>query len=457
MASPQKKPPLPPETLPKDFSNWDRGASPVPVPVNSGEWETWQAAHSAGKSPKPLGQFADPDRILESLVDAPRVSGSALPAPVFVKQQRNFIDWESEEFPGAIPVTVMNGKHGKPFIPSPALQSRLANPLTAIESQSPCCKGRLSRVHRRPQQSLFSRKSRRASWLHLSPASDAAGLTNEVPVVPGLPNTASVRWNRQLTPTPATLRRDADDALFEMFRSKKIEGEEERKTARKKSMTVPAICAASILLPLVLMIPLFHHWMKPVAKQSVQPPPTKSDTQLKTNTPAPSAAEPLTQDEPLTKTQGKQTKDNQPANNEEAVQPAEVPAEMMIGQLAAPAQIPQEIKKPVVDNGPPPASFGAAGADDLGDAAGANNAAFNGHAQPVIKVAPPPPKPLEIPLDVASRMLVHKVRPFIRLRRKQPVCLAASSSTPLFPKKAQLRICALSADQPCCSRSPSMP
>jgi protein TonB len=411
MAPPEKKPPLPPETLPKDFSNWDRGASAVPVPVNSGEWETWQAAHSAGKSPKPLGQFADRDRILESLVDAPRVSGSALPAPVFVKQQRNFIDWESEEFPGAIPVDrseweAWEATHSSASSPKPLGQSADRNRIPESLLQRPPVSGSPSpaTVSLQPQKSA-------SELLHLSPASDATRLANEVPVVPGLPNAASVSGIGNSPQLAATLRRDADDALFEMFRSKKIEGEEERKTARKKSMTVPAICAASILLPLVLMIPLFHHWMKPEAKQSVQPPPRESDTQLKTNTPAPSAAEPLTQDEPLTKTQGKQTKDNQPANNEEAVQPAEVPAEMMIGQLAAPAQIPQEIKKPVVDNGPPPASFGAAGADDL-DAAGANNAAFNGHAQPVIKVAPPPPKPLEIPLDVASRMLVHKVRPY---------------------------------------------
>ncbi len=174
-------------------------------------------------------------------------------------------------------------------------------------------------------------------------------------------------------------------------------------------MTVPAICAASILLPLLLMIPLFHHGMKPAAKPSVQPPPTESDTQPKPITPALSAGEPLNQDEPLTETQGKQATNNQPANNDEAAQPAEVPAEMMIGQLAAPPQIPQEIKKPVADNGPPPASFGAAGADDLGDVR-AVNGVFSGHAQSVIKAAPP--KPLEIPLDVASRMLVHKVRPF---------------------------------------------
>ncbi len=174
-------------------------------------------------------------------------------------------------------------------------------------------------------------------------------------------------------------------------------------------MTVPAICAASILLPLVLMIPLFHHWMKPAAKQSVQPPPTKSDTQPQSIAPAPPASEPLNQDKPLAKTQGKQATDNQPANNEEAVTPPEVPAEMMIGQLAAPAQIPQEIKQAVADNGPPPASFGATGPDDLGGA-GAMNGVFNGHAQPVIKAAPP--KPLEISLDVASRMLIHKVRPF---------------------------------------------
>ena len=128
------------------------------------------------------------------------------------------------------------------------------------------------------------------------------------------------------------------------------------------------------------MIPLFHHGTKSAAKQSVQPPPGASDTQPKPNTPKPSASEPLTQDKPLATAEKQQTTDNQPTNEEAGVNPAQVQTKMMNDQLTAPTQIPQEIKKQVAENAPPPASFGTAGADGLGGN-GAIDGVFNGHAQ----------------------------------------------------------------------------
>src|SRR5208337_2610795 len=68
MASPEKIAPLLPDTLPENFSDWDSEASPAPLPGNSGGWETWEATHSFGKSPKPSGQSTDRDAILESLL-----------------------------------------------------------------------------------------------------------------------------------------------------------------------------------------------------------------------------------------------------------------------------------------------------------------------------------------------------------------------------------------------------
>ena len=86
--------------------------------------------------------------------------------------------------------------------------------------------------------------------------------------------------------------------------------------------------------------------------------------------------------------------------------PTQGQTEMMSDQLTAPAQIPQGIKKPAADNGPPPASFGAAGADGLGDN-GAIDGVFNGHARPVTKVVPS--KPLVISSGVAAGMLIQKM------------------------------------------------
>jgi protein TonB len=413
MASPEEVSKLPPETLPEDFSDCDSEASPVPLLGNSGKWEAGQAAHSFGKSPKPLGQSADRDAILESLLDRTRVSGSALPAPVFVKQQRSIIDWDSEESPTVTPVTRSEweaweaghsfGKPPKPLGQSAdrdtILESLLdRTPLSGSASPAP--------VSLKPQKltsELVDVSPSRASH-----APDASPTTNEVSVVPSLPNAASVDGMSNSSELAATLRREANEALFRMFRSKNIEVKGKRKTARKKWMTVPAICACSILLPLILMIPLFHHGMKSAVKQSVQPPSGASDTQLKTNTPKPSASEPLTQVKPPAAPEKQQTTDHQPADEEEGVNPAQVQAKMMNDQLTAPTQIPQDIKKPVADNGPPPASFGAAGADGLGGN-GAIDVAFNGHAQRVFKAEPL--KPLVISSGVANGMLIQRMPP----------------------------------------------
>ena len=181
-----------------------------------------------------------------------------------------------------------------------------------------------------------------------------------------------------------------------------LEVEGKRKTARKKWMTVPVICAGSILLLLIPMIPLFHHGMKFAAKQPVRPPLGASDT------PKPLASEPLTQDKPLATAETQQTTDHLPANEKNGVASAQVQSEMMNDQLTAPTQIPQGVKKPVADNGPPPSSFAAAGADGLGGGS-ANASLFNGHAQSVVKAARS--KPFTISSGVATGMLIRKMPP----------------------------------------------
>jgi protein TonB len=413
MASPEKIAPSVPETLPEDFGDWDSEAFPAPMPGNSGEWESSEAAHSFSKFPKPLGQPVDRDAFLESLLDRPRVSSSALSAPVFVKKQRTFIDWDSEESPTATPVNrseweAWEATHS--FGESPKLLEQSADRDAILESlvDRPRVSGSASPapVSLKPQKLT----SELVDVLPSPPSHplDASRTANEVPVVPSLPNAASVDGMSNSPELTATLRREANEVLFQIFQSKNIEVKGERKTARKKWMTVPAICACSILLLLILMIPLFHHGMKSKAKQSVQPHPGASATQLKPNTQAPSSSGPLTQDKPLADPERQQTTDRQPAKQEEGVNPAQVQTQMMNDQLTAPTQIPQNIKKPVADNGPPPASFGVASADGLGGN-GAIDGVFNGHARPAIKVVPS--KPLAISSGVAAGMLIQNPPP----------------------------------------------
>jgi protein TonB len=410
MASPEELTTLLPETLPEDFGDWDSEASPVPTPANSGGWESSEAAHSFGKSPKPLGQPADRDAFLESLLDRPRVSGSAISAPVFVKKQKTLIDWESEESPTVTPVSRSDweawealhssGKSPKPLGPSAgrdAILEALVDRPRVSGSASPA-PGSV-----KPQE--LTGESVDVSPSRDSYTPDAGRTTNKVLVVPSLPNTASAEGTSSSSDHKATLRREANEVLFEMFRSKNIEVKGEQKTPRKKQVTVVSICACAILLPIIFMTPLFHHGMKSAAKHSVEPTRGASATQLRPNTPAPSASEPLTQDKPLATAEKQQTTDNQPTNEDAEVKPSQVQAKMMNDQLTAPAQIPQDTKKQVADNGPPPASFGAAGADGLGGN-GAIDGAFNGHARSVIKVVPS--RPVAISSGVAAGMLIQK-------------------------------------------------
>ena len=412
MASPEEVATLLPETLPEDFGDWDGEASPAPSPGNlaSGSRRKMHipSARLTNRWGNPLTtmQCWNPCLAGRELRSQPRPHQALLSSKGIssIGIAKNFLRLRR--------LTVLNGKHGKPVVPSANLQSRLASPLTRAILESLVNRPPVSGSASPAPVSLKPRKlTSELVDVSPSPASHTPGAsrtTDEDPAVSSLPSAASVDGMGNSPQLTATLRSDANEALFQMFRTKNIEVEGKPKTARKKWMTVPVICACLILLLLVLMIPLFHHGMKSAAKQSVQPPPGASDTQLKPNMPKPSASEPLTQGKPLATAEKQPATDNQPANEEEAANPAQVQSEMMNDQLTAPTQIPQGIKKPVADNGPPPASFGSAGADGLGGN-GAIDGVFNGHAQRVTKVAPL--KPLVISSGVAAGMLIQKMPP----------------------------------------------
>jgi TonB family protein len=324
---------------PEDVNEWDSEASPGANPVNSREeWEARLAAHSFSEIPKPLGQSVDRGATPASLVDRPRVLGSASPAPVFVKQHE--------------------------------LTSELVD----------------------------------GSPSHASHRLEASHATNEVPVAPGLPNVATVYEMRKSPEPTATTRRKADEAVFQLFSSYKIEVKGERKTAKKKWMIVAAVSAGLILLSLILIFQLFHLGTKSVAKPSVQPIPVAADTQPETDAPDPSAREPLTQEKPLASTEKQKATDNRPTNEKNGVNSAQVRTTMMNDQLTAPTRIPKQ----EAENAPPAASFDTAGADGLGGGS-ANVSMFNGHAHPAVTVAPS--RPVAISSGVATGMLIQSTPP----------------------------------------------
>ena len=222
-----------------------------------------------------------------------------------------------------------------------SLQSRSANPPTAMQFCRPRRTGRAIRAQPRPYQSLPSSKGSTSELVDVSPspasqAPDASHAANEVPVGSSPLSAAAVDGTSDSPELKATSRHDADAGLIQLFRTQNIEVEGERKATKKKRMIVVAISAGWIVIPLCIIIPLLHHGAKAAAIQSVQPPPVASDTQLNTKPPAPPASEPSTQDKLPATTERHQTTDNQPAQEEEGVNSAQLQTKMMHDQLTAP-------------------------------------------------------------------------------------------------------------------------
>jgi len=409
MASPKELAPLLPETLPEDFNDWDSKASAAPLPVHSGEREAWEAADAFSEAAKPLWQSADREALLATLVDGPRDSGSASSTSVFVKQQEDFIDWDSEATPAPWPVDRTEweeweaahsfGKTAK----SPGQSADREAFLSPVVDR-PRDLGSAASAPVIVKQQELTDELVNGSPSRASHKPEAHHTTNEVPVAPGLPNVATVDGTRNSPEPTATVRRKADEALIQLFSPKNIEVKGEQKTAKKKWITIAGVSAGAILLPLVLMIPLLHHGTKSVAKHSVQPLPGATDTQPNTNTPNPSASKPPAQGKPLATTEKQQTTDNQPTDEQEGTTPTQAQSTTMNDQLTAPTRIPKQ----EAENAPPPGSIDTAGADGLGG--GSTNASiFNGHTQPTIKVTAS--RPVAISSGVATGMLIQSTPP----------------------------------------------
>jgi TonB family protein len=342
----------------KDSSNGNGKPSSTPKPAQSGEWESWVASHSNGKAPKSNGRSAEPKATLPPAAEKPRFSGSAASA--------------------AVSASVLVAEPELTNEPGDRASSPVSSSLVSL-------------------------------GLGVSRA------TNAVPMAVGV---ATVVEADEIVHSPeptATLRREADEALFKLYSSKEIEVEEEPKTGKKKWMIIGGVGAGAILIPLILIMTVFHHGTTPAAKPSVQTVPAPTDTQVEAPTPDPSASVPTTSSAPAATTEKQQaanSQNSQPAAAANSVKapktPTKMQTKMMGDQLNAPTQIPQDAERQAAENAPPPASFDSAGADGLGGSA-ANASVLNGHGQPVVKYVPP--KPIAVSSGVATGMLIQSTPP----------------------------------------------
>ncbi len=326
----------------------------------------------------------------------------------------DFSDWDGEESPTAGPVgewearlaARSSGKNPKP--PGQSAERAAISPpvVEKLRASGSAPSAAVSIDQQMLKSELVNGPPSRASR---TPASRLTA--DEAPAQLRRLNAATADGTRNSSARTATMKPEAEKALYAPFASKKGAIAEEQKTpgnpAKSKWMAVGAAGACSILLPL-LLIARFHPGAKVVAKQSVGPLPATSNIELRTDAPEPSAGEPLNQVEPPATTERQEIADRQPASDERGANSTKVRAEMMHDQLIAPTRIPQGAKKPVTVDEPPPANLGVAVLAGLGGSA-ANNRIFDGHRRPV--VAPAPFKPITISSGVAVGMLIETTPP----------------------------------------------
>jgi len=448
MASPDELKPGLPDTLPDDFFEWDGGVDPnaAAPPADSNR--------SSGKAQKPVWQSADRDAVLESLMDRPRVSGSAPAAPVVVKQPKDFNGWDAKPAPKSAPVNTgewaawdaahTSGGNAKPSgqptkreAVKPAPDTRSTSPTSGSSKQQRA-------ADRKPEASAgssvstewkawdtahsFGESPKRGPLPGSSPAAARPAVSGSASTAPkqqtttAESNASAGRGMLRLQASSATkeassadalhgspavtasMGREADQALYELFSSKNVETAEKEKTPKKKVMIMAGAGVGVVVLALA-MIPLFHGGSKSAAKQPAQQAQAATETQVPADESNP-ANDPSAQQKPSAATpkqqQQQQAANNQPATDNSADAPAPVSARMMNQQLNAQAQIPRN----QAENAPPPISFGADGLGGNGGSMGV----FNGqHGGPVVKAALS--RPVAISSGVATGMLIQKTPP----------------------------------------------
>lgn len=336
-----------PDTLPEDFGEWDGGEA----------------------SPS---EFPADTAVLEP---APSPAASRAPARTRESQVASAppIETPRKASPSQMPVTV----HGD----NKVFQQRM-RPVVVDRSPSPAA---------------------------LRPANARA---IEAPSAPAhRTNGAPVERKRNTAPAATAALTEADEVLFNSFRSSSMEVEEKKQpVSNKKWIVGGSIAAGAVVLLLAILIPVLHHSSAGATKQAAEQAPTATEMQMSdpdvkpSNSAAtqgvpakPSAAAP-------NKPQSPQPANDSTASDDRASNSVPVQSQMMNDQLSAPSRIPQAAR--ASDDAPPPPGFG--GMQGLGG----NNqmgAVLNGAGQ--VKVKAGQPKIVTVSSGVAVGLLLQKTAP----------------------------------------------
>jgi TonB family protein len=423
MASSEELAPVLPDTLPEDFKDWDGEVSPPATPVDQKEWEVWESSHSFGKNAKQNWYPAERDA-------TPASSGSSSASGAAVMEpEKKPGDTKGEGRSAATPakredweawLTSQSPDNlAKPSGPSAA---REAIPPYSFEKPNDTSPAPSAQVLVKQKESSGEPANETnghvAGRLDGGDASNQTQAANQTQVAPGHATAAAVDGLSHAAERVDAQERESDAVLFSAFSAKNIEAiaDEKGKKSRRKWIIGSVGVSAVLVAGGFLLVPRFHHGAAPEANQPAQQAAaptdaeTASDAETATDAAKPAAGELSTDNGTAAATGERRTADDKTAgdtdraNLAQARAKAEAQAQMMNDQLNAPAQIPKQ----VAESGPPPASFGAGDANEMGGS-NTNDAIFNGHGQPVVKVVAP--KPITISSGVATGMLVSKTAP----------------------------------------------
>lgn len=354
MASPAKIAQELPDTLPEDFGEWDGGESPAIQPGNPGGAES---APGFGIVPKPATQPAETQ--VAAAHSGNLLRGTPLPTPA-----SEYAD------DGAF--------------------------LHRVRSLSPA-------VDRTPAAVASPRQ---AAAPAIDEARFSAPRSNGSAVNTAAVNSAAATAVRKTPVVQAAAMSEADEVLFQSFRSNGAEAKQPT-PAKKKWPMIAAISGASALALILVLFLVLNHGKASAAKPAAVSQPTVTVIEQ----PDPSAAKPS----PSAPASGKHpaaddaqdSSDAQPAADQGDANTPQVQSQMMNDQLNAPARI-QRTKTETAEEAPPSASFGAAGMDALGN----NNAigsVFGNEKGPKVQAAAP--RVVNVSAGVAVGLLIQRTPP----------------------------------------------
>jgi TonB family protein len=367
MASPAEIARALPDTLPEDFGEWDGEGSPSASPADP---DIHQPAPAPAAPPAKA-----PARTREAQVAAAPVSDGPRKAN------------------GTTPVTV----HGD----NKVYQARM-RPVVVDRGSTPAAlRPANARAVEAPYQAPAHQSPAHQTPAHQTPAHQAPHRNN---------GAAAERTRNAPAAQTATLS-EADEVLFQSFRSTAVEVEEKAEPETKKWMVIGSAAAAAVVLVIVVVLLVVHHSSAaPVVKQTAEQTPVvdaqESTTEIK---PSPYAPTQSTTAKPAAAQTAAQPQaaDNETASDSDTTSTVPVQSQMMNDQLAAPSRIPQAAKTTPTEDAPPP-SFGAGGMQGL-NANGAMGNVLGSQSPLKVKVAQP--KIVTVSSGVAVGMLIQKTTP----------------------------------------------